>query len=88
MFLGPFLITHYVSLGSLLMYGGVLIQMVISGQCGLFSPTSPSGLMEMYIIQAVLTGMAWYRHRANIQRLLSGTESKTYLSHKTNEDIR
>ncbi len=79
LFFGPFLLTHYVSLGSLLLYAGVLLQLIIEGQLGVFSPTPQKYLTEMYLIQAFLSCMAWYRHRANIKRLLTGTESKTYL---------
>ena len=38
--------------------------------------------MELYIVMAVLTAMAFYRHRANIVRLLHGTENKVFLSSK------
>ena len=37
LFFGTFLLTHYVSLGSLLVYAGFLIEMVIMGQMDLFS---------------------------------------------------
>ena len=87
LFFVPFLLTHYVSLGSLLVYAGVLIQLIISGQAGLFGTLTQGQLIEMYLIQAFLSGMAWYRHRANISRLLSGKESKTYLKRKTNSEI-
>ena len=79
LFFGPFLLTHFVSLGSLMLYAGVLIQVIVEGQMGLFAPASQSTLIELYVIQALLTCMAWYRHRANIRRLLGGNESKTYL---------
>ena len=87
LFFVPFLLTHYVSLVSLLVYAGVLIQLIISGQAGLFGTLTQGQLIEMYLIQAFLSGMAWYRHRANISRLLSGKESKTYLKRKTNSEI-
>jgi glycerol-3-phosphate acyltransferase PlsY len=29
--------------------------------------------------------MAFYKHRENIKRLLSGTERKTYLTHKNKD---
>ena len=46
---------------------------------------SQANLIEMYLIQFFLTFMAYYRHRANIGRLLSGNERKTYLF-KTNSE--
>lgn len=81
LFFGAFFITHYVSLGSLLVYAGFMIETVILGQMGVFDMTQPR-LNEMYVILALLTVMAFWKHRENIKRLLSGTERKTYLTHK------
>ena len=81
LFFGAFLLTHYVSLGSLLVYAGIMIQMVISGQMGLFH-TTQGILNEMYLITAFLTVMAYYKHRENIRQLLKGEERKTYLTKK------
>ena len=82
LFFGAFFITHYVSLGSLLVYAGFMIQMVICGQTGFFEGMSQAHLIEMYAITAFLAIMAYVKHWANIKRLLSGTERKTYLSKK------
>lgn len=84
LFFGAFFITHYVSLGSLLVYAGFLIETIILGQMGVFGMTQ-SLLNEMYVILALLTVMAFWKHRENIKRLLSGTERKTYLTHKNKE---
>lgn len=84
LFFGAFFITHYVSLGSLLVYAGFLIETVILGQMGVFGMTQAL-LNEMYAILALLTAMAYWKHRENIKRLLSGTERKTYLTHKNKE---
>ena len=84
LFFGAFLITHYVSLGSLLVYAGLIIQMVVCGQMGLFS-TSQAILNEMYVITALLTILAYYKHRENIARLLKGEERKTYLTKKNKQ---
>ena len=84
LFFGAFLITHYVSLGSLLVYVGLMIQMVVCGQMGLFS-TSQAILNEMYVITALLTILAYYKHRENIARLLKGEERKTYLTKKNKQ---
>lgn len=81
LFFGAFLITHYVSLGSLLVYAGLMIQMVVCGQLGIFG-SSQFVLFEMYIITAFLTIMAYYKHRENIVRLVKGEERKTYLFKK------
>lgn len=85
-FLGAFLTTHYVSLGSLLIYAGFVIQMVIMGQTGNLGDLSQATLNEMYIIAFLLMAMAYWKHKENIKRLLTGTERKTYLfkKNKTN----
>lgn len=82
LFFGAFLMTHYVSLGSLLVYAGFMIEMVICGQLGVFIGTTQAQLIEMYIIAAFLTAMAYWKHRANIVRLIKGEERKTYLFKK------
>ncbi len=85
LFFGAFFITHYVSLGSLLVYAGFMIELIMLGQRGTFGMTQPL-LIEMYIIAGLLTVMAFYKHKDNIKRLLSGTERKTYLGHKDKEE--
>ena len=82
LFFGAFITTHYVSLGSLLVYAGLMIQMVVCGQMGLFEGMTQANLIEMYIVTAFLTVMAYYKHRANIVRLIKGEERKTYLKKK------
>ncbi len=82
LFFGTFAITHYVSLGSLLVYAGLMIQMVLCGQLGVFGEMSQAHLNEMYILTAFLTVMAYWKHRENIKRLIGGVERKTYLIKK------
>lgn len=81
LFFGTFFTTHYVSLGSLLVYAGFMTELVILGQMGIFGMPQ-AALNEMYVIAGFLTVMAYYKHKDNIKRLLSGTERKTYLTHK------
>ncbi len=69
------------SLGSLLVYAGFIIQIIIEGQTGVFG-MSQAALNEMYIVSAILAVMAYYKHRENIKRLLKGQERKTYLKKK------
>lgn len=82
LFFGTFFTTHFVSLGSLLVYAGFMIELVICGHAGLFEGMTQIQLIEMYAVGAFLTIMAYYRHRANIVRLVKGTENKTYLTSK------
>ena len=83
-FFGTFFLTHYVSLGSLLVYVGIVIEMIVLGQMGHFHMTQPL-LIEMYIITIALAALAFRQHRKNIQRLLAGTERKTYLHSSNNQ---
>ncbi|MDD3368336.1 MAG: glycerol-3-phosphate 1-O-acyltransferase PlsY [Lachnospiraceae bacterium] len=87
MFFVPFLTTHYVSLGSLLVYLGFETMLIICGQCGfVFTAMTQAELIEMYIIGGLLMALAYYLHRKNIVRLLHHEERKTYLSHKNKEN--
>ena len=81
LFFTAFFTTHYVSLGSLVAYAGFLIEIVILGQLGVFG-MSQAYLIELYVVAAILTVMAYYKHRENISRLIKGEERKTYLTHK------
>lgn len=83
LFFIPFFTLHYVSLGSLLVYAGLMIQLVVVGQKGwLFQEMTQGQLIEMYIVFGCLLVMAYWKHRENIKRLLQGNERKTYLSKK------
>ncbi len=85
LFFGIFFTTHYVSLGSLAVYAGFLIELIVLGQAGVFG-MSQEALAEMYLVAGFLTAMAYYKHKDNIKRLLGGTERKTYLTHKNKEE--
>lgn len=74
-FVGIVAVTRYVSLGSLAVVIIYLIEVVVYGQMGGFGVQAPY-VYEMYGIAAFLMLSAFYKHRANIKRLLSGTENK------------
>ena len=80
-FFALFFTTHYVSLCSLSAYEVAFILVLVFGHMGKYGMDQPH-TMELYIVMAVLTAMAFYRHRANIVRLLHGTENKVFLSSK------
>lgn len=84
-FLVTFLTSHYVSLGSLLVYLALVVEMVILGQMGHFG-MEPALLYEMYAVSLALAVMAYIKHGANIKRLIKGEENKTYLSKKNREE--
>ncbi len=81
----PFFTTHFVSLGSLILYGTFFLEVVIMGQCGIFGMTQAL-LVEMYCIVGFLTILAYWQHRGNIQRLIKREERKTYLTKKGHEN--
>lgn len=68
-------VSRYVSLGSLVVVTLFLIFMIWFGGRGDYGIGSPY-LTEFYIASACVTGLAFWRHRANIVRLLHGTENK------------
>ena len=57
-FFGTTLLTHLVSLGSLLLYAGFMIEVIIFGQLGIFGMTQ-GHLYEMYTVVAALTVLAF-----------------------------
>lgn len=77
-FLAAFLLTHYVSVGSLAVFVGILIELPILGQNG-YLHMDQAHLNELYAVAVFLSAMAFWRHRENIRRLIAGTERKTYL---------
>jgi len=93
LFFGTFALTHYVSLGSLILTAGFFLQTVIMGEMGILHPYAAGGeavlsaipravCYEMYAVAFVISAMAFIRHHENIKKLAAGTERKTYLSKK------
>ena len=80
-FLGIVAVTRYVSLGSLAVVIIYLIEVVVHGQMGGFG-VKPPYLYEMYGIAAFLMLSAFYKHKANIVRLMNGTENKISIGKK------
>lgn len=83
-FLIAFFTTHYVSLGSLLIYIGFVVETIIFGQMGLYH-MEQRYLNEMYIVAILLACLAFYKHRENIKRIIHGEENKTYLKSKNKQ---
>lgn len=81
-FFSAFFITHFVSLGSILVYAGLMTEFVVMGQLhvGCFKGMTQGALLETYAVMACLTAMAYYKHWPNFKRLIAGTERKTYLT--------
>ncbi len=89
-FFTAFFITNFVSLGSILVYVGLAIEIVIFGENGYFGfpPESARAyLNEFYAVFAFLFVIAMLRHRENIKRLLHHCERKTYIFGKPEIDV-
>lgn len=84
-------ITRYVSLGSLLVVTLFWILFFLRGSQGVYvNPVSsvPYGagqLTECYVIIFLFAALAFYRHKANIVRLLHGEENKIFS--RKSEDV-
>ncbi len=70
-------VTRYVSVGSICAVLACFAWIVIEGQRGAIA-MSRSQLYEAYALIAVYTLIAIAKHRANIKRLLKGTENKIF----------
>lgn len=76
-FLASVILTRYVSLGSILVVVAFLAQIIFYGLGGSYQ-VAPENMTEFFCVAAFVTLMAIWRHRANIKRLLSGTENKLW----------
>lgn len=74
-------LTRYVSLGSILVSISFYIQLIVFCQLGIIK-VHPDYRLEVYILGAIFTLLALWRHRSNIKRLLTGTENKFGMSKK------
>ena len=77
-FFTTFFLTKYVSLGSILVYIGIMVQLVVLGQLGYFH-MAQAQLNELYVLGGLLMLLTLWKHRENIQRLWNHTENKTSL---------
>ena len=64
-----------VSVGSILLVIAFFIMAVMFGSAGDYVISAES-LPEYYVLAGVIMVMAIWRHRANIKRLMNGTENK------------
>jgi len=68
-------ITRYVSLGSLVVATILFVWLILFGKLGAYG-IDQRLLPEFYIVAALISGQAFWRHRANIGRLVRGRENK------------
>lgn len=73
--------TRYVSLGSLVVVSIFFVWMVAFGRAGAYGVREDL-LPEFYGVAGAIAGLAFVRHKANLNRLLHGTENKISLKKK------
>ena len=76
------ILTHIVSIGSIVGVSTFVIQTIIFGQLGFFAPMSKEALIECYVLTGIISVMGIVRHKENIKRLMRGEEKKFTLGKK------
>lgn len=77
-------ITRYVSLGSLIVVTLFLVSFIFLGfNGGFINPATKAAyagneLIESYVVIFIFAALAFYRHKANIIRLIHGNENKIF----------
>ena len=90
-FFSTFFLTHFVSLGSILLYVALVICSVVFKITDFYdwSAQGLPGLYTEYITVIILLMLLMLlRHKDNIKRLLSGCERKTYLKSHPEIDVK
>ena len=90
-FFSVFLTTHYVSLGSIVLYLSLVVCAFVFMKTDFYS-WGQAGMGRLYgeyiIIIILLTVMMLIRHKENIKRLIAGSERKTYLRSRPEIDVK
>ncbi|MBR1866762.1 MAG: glycerol-3-phosphate 1-O-acyltransferase PlsY [Lachnospiraceae bacterium] len=85
------IVTRYVSLGSLVVVVLFFLSFVGLGVTGgILNPTTGTAyqgreLYESYVVIFIFAALAFYRHKANIVRLIHGNENKLFGQSRTGE---
>lgn len=90
-FFSIFFLTHYVSLGSIMLYVSLVVCAVVFKftDANGWIEENMGGLYNEYIIVIILMMILMLiRHKDNIKRLLSGCERKTYLRSRPEIDVK
>ena len=69
------IISKYVSLGSILAVIMVAVQVILFNANGILN-LDANAVIEVNLLTVLFTGLAVFQHRANIGRLIKGTENK------------
>lgn len=78
------ILSKYVSLGSLCMAAGFFVEFTVFAMLGKI-PLKSTNLIEGIVLAFVISALAFIKHRANIQRLIDGTERKIGQAKKEGE---
>lgn len=75
------IITKYVSVGSLTMMAGFLVEFIIFNEFDIIGfknnmHFAGSERIEVYLLVFIITALAFIKHKANIKRLIDGNERK------------
>lgn len=75
------IITKYVSVGSLTMMAGFLVEFIIFNELDIIGfknnmHFAGSERIEVYLLVFIITALAFIKHKANIKRLIDGNERK------------
>ncbi|MCR5214465.1 MAG: glycerol-3-phosphate 1-O-acyltransferase PlsY [Eubacterium sp.] len=81
LFVGAIAITKYMSVGSISLMIEFVITYIIFGLCGLLCfdmtiPSSRNAFIESCLVAVLFAGLAIYKHKANIIRLINHEENK------------
>ncbi len=82
----PLNLTHIVSRCSLCYYTCLFIMIIVTGQMGMLGAMPQSALIEIYVLVGLLTFLAYFQHRGNLKKLVTGKERKTYIFKKNKVD--
>ena len=77
-FLGTVIISRYVSLGSILVVIAFFVMWTAMGATGHLAISGSPYFVESCVVVAFWAGLAIWRHRSNIGRLMAGTENKLF----------
>lgn len=85
-FMTTMYVSRYVSLASLVLMTTLTLEFIITAFFGRINATG-AALIECNLVMCALTALAFFQHRANIVRLISGTENKIGHHVKVEENL-
>lgn len=83
-FMSVTITSRYVSLGSLVLMTGFLIEFICFALNGLIPLLTQECYAEAIILATIFTLFAFFRHKENIKRLIAGNERKIFAKKKEN----